>query len=132
MANKGLKTELARRLDAADECVELDRADPKPQWEKLKKDFPYGFDVVVSNPLLNPACWCVLCADREDASQVEATGSVAVANDAINYVRRGGSLLMYSIYSPGTVVNWSPGKIFVDEIKAGVVWCAEPGPDLSY
>ena len=48
-ANKGVKTELARKLGAADEYVELDRANPKPQWEKLKKDNPYGFDVVVSS-----------------------------------------------------------------------------------
>ena len=48
-ANKGVKTELARKLGAADEYVELDRADPKPQWEKLKKDNPYGFDVVVNS-----------------------------------------------------------------------------------
>ena len=48
-ANKGVKTELARKLGAADEYVELDRADPRPQWEKLKKDNPYGFDVVVSS-----------------------------------------------------------------------------------
>ena len=47
-ANKGVKTDLARKLDAGDEYVELDRADPTPQWEKLKKDHPYGFDVVVS------------------------------------------------------------------------------------
>ncbi|KAI1794472.1 NADP+-dependent D-mannitol dehydrogenase [Ganoderma leucocontextum] len=93
VANKGVKMELARKLDAGDEYVELDRADPKPQWEKLKKDFPYGFDVVV-----------------------EATGSIAVANDAINYVRRGGSLLVYSVYGPAPV-NWLPAKIFLDEIK---------------
>ncbi|TBU48043.1 NADP+-dependent D-mannitol dehydrogenase [Dichomitus squalens] len=86
-ANKGTKTELARKLAAADES---------PQWEKLKKDHPYGFDVVV-----------------------EATGSATVANDAINYVRRlgGGSLLVYSVYDPSALVQWSPAKIFIDEIK---------------
>ncbi|TBU32482.1 NADP+-dependent D-mannitol dehydrogenase [Dichomitus squalens] len=93
-ANKGVKTEIARKLGAADEYVELDRADPKPQWEKLKKDYPYGFDVVV-----------------------EATGSAAVANDAINYVRRGGKLLVYSVYDSSALVQWSPAKIFIDEIK---------------
>ncbi|TBU59404.1 NADP+-dependent D-mannitol dehydrogenase [Dichomitus squalens] len=84
-ANKGTKTELARKLAAADES-----------WEKLKKDHPYGFDVVV-----------------------EATGSATVANDAINYVRRlgGGSLLVYSVYDPSALVQWSPAKIFIDEIK---------------
>ena len=55
----------------------------------------------------------------EETLQVEATGSVAVANEAINYVRRGGSLLVYSVYAPAPV-NWFPAKIFLDEIKVSV------------
>lgn len=47
-ANKGIKTETAKRLDAGDEYIELDRENPGAQWEKLKADNPYGFDVVVS------------------------------------------------------------------------------------
>lgn len=46
-ANKGIKTELAKQLEAAHEYVELDRQDPDAQWAQLKKDNPYGFDVVV-------------------------------------------------------------------------------------
>ena len=46
-ANKGIKTELAKQLDAAHEYIELDRQNPDAQWEQLKKDNPYGFDVVV-------------------------------------------------------------------------------------
>ncbi|RPD75662.1 NADP+-dependent D-mannitol dehydrogenase [Lentinus tigrinus ALCF2SS1-7] len=93
-ANKGMKTRVARDLDAADEYVELDRVNPQPQWDKLKADNPYGFDVVV-----------------------EATGSTFVANLAINYVRRGGTLLLYSVYDSKGLVNWSPLKICNDEIK---------------
>ena len=47
-ANKGKKTEIARDLNAADEYVELDREDPRAQWDALRRDNPYGFDVVVS------------------------------------------------------------------------------------
>lgn len=47
-ANQGIKTQIARQLEAGDEYVELDRQDPGPQWEKLKQDNQYGFDVVVS------------------------------------------------------------------------------------
>ncbi|KAI9874391.1 MAG: hypothetical protein M1823_007695, partial [Watsoniomyces obsoletus] len=36
----GLKMELAKSLDAADEYVELSRKDPGPQFEKLKKENP--------------------------------------------------------------------------------------------
>lgn len=65
-ANKGIKTETARTLGFADELIELDRQNATSQWEKIKLDNPYGFDVVV-----------------------EATGSEAVANISLDYVRRG-------------------------------------------
>ncbi|KAI0727423.1 NADP+-dependent D-mannitol dehydrogenase [Fomitopsis betulina] len=93
-ANKGIKTELAQQLQAADEYVELDRQSPDAQWEQLKKDNPYGFDVVV-----------------------EATGSEKIANEAINYVRRGGKLMVYGVYDNAARVHWSPAKIFQDEIQ---------------
>jgi D-arabinitol dehydrogenase (NADP+) len=47
-ANKGIKTQIAKDLDAGDEVVELIRENPEPQWEQLRKDYPSGFDVVVS------------------------------------------------------------------------------------
>ncbi|KIJ63173.1 hypothetical protein HYDPIDRAFT_113771 [Hydnomerulius pinastri MD-312] len=93
-ANKGIKTKIAQELEAGDEYIELDRDDPAPQWEQIKKDNPYGFDVVV-----------------------EATGNEQVANDSINYVRRGGTLMIYGVYSNAARVHWPPSKIFGDEIK---------------
>ena len=36
-ANKGTKMELARKLDAADVYIDLDRSNPGPQWEQIKK-----------------------------------------------------------------------------------------------
>lgn len=50
-ANKGIKTEVAKQLDAGHKYVELDRESEEQadaQWEALKKEHPYGFDVVVS------------------------------------------------------------------------------------
>ncbi len=47
-ANKGIKVELAKQLEAGDEYLELDRENPAAQWEELKQKNPYGFDVVVS------------------------------------------------------------------------------------
>lgn len=47
-SNKGIKMETARRLECADEYAELDRENADEQWETLKKDNTYGFDVVVS------------------------------------------------------------------------------------
>jgi len=92
-ANKGTKMDLARKLDAADVYIDLDRKDPGAQWEQIKKDYPYGFDVVV-----------------------EATGVEKLANDAINYVRRGGTLMIYGVYENKALVHWPPSKIFGDEI----------------
>ncbi|KIP09748.1 hypothetical protein PHLGIDRAFT_28850 [Phlebiopsis gigantea 11061_1 CR5-6] len=93
-ANKGVKTELAKQLGAGDEYVELDRQNPTAQWEKIKQENPYGFDVVV-----------------------EATGSEKIANEAIHYVRRGGTLMVYGVYDNAARVHWPPSKIFVDEIR---------------
>ena len=92
-APEGLKMELAKSLDAADEYIELSRKDPSAQFEKIKKENPYGFDIVV-----------------------EATGSVKILEDAIHYVRRGGKLVVYGVYSSKDRVTWPPSKIFGDEI----------------
>lgn len=46
-ANKGIKMQVARELEAGDEYVEIDRESPQAQWDKLKQENPYGFDVVV-------------------------------------------------------------------------------------
>ncbi|KAF9457532.1 chaperonin 10-like protein [Collybia nuda] len=93
-ANKGIKTKVAQDLNCADEYIELDRANPESQWAQLKQSYPYGFDVVI-----------------------EATGSERIANDAINFVRRGGTLMIYGVYSNDALVHWAPSKIFGDEIK---------------
>ncbi len=89
----GLKLELAKKLDAADKYVELSRTNPEEQFEKLKKDNPYGFSIVV-----------------------EATGSPKILEDAINYCQRGGKLVVYGVYSSSAKVSWPPSKIFGDEI----------------
>ncbi len=89
--------DIAKQLNAADEYIEFDRENPKQQWEELKKGNPYGFDVVV-----------------------EATGVEKVANESINYVRRGGTLMIYGVYENKALVHWPPSKIFGDEIRVGV------------
>lgn len=44
-APKGLKMDLAKSLDAADTYVELSRENPEAQFDQLKKENPYGFDI---------------------------------------------------------------------------------------
>jgi len=92
-AHKGPKTEIAKKLNAADEYVEIDRHNPEAGWAALKA-MGTGFDVVI-----------------------EATGSEKVANDAIDYVRRGGTLMLYAVYSDAARVTFSPSRIFGEEIK---------------
>ncbi|RDA94263.1 hypothetical protein CP533_0612 [Ophiocordyceps camponoti-saundersi (nom. inval.)] len=92
-APRGPKMELAKSLDAADTYVELSRENPEPQFAKIKEDNPYGFDIVV-----------------------EATGSAKILEDGINYVRRGGTLVVYGVYANADKVSWPPSKIFGDEI----------------
>lgn len=52
--------------------------------------------------------------------QVEATGSEKIANDSINFVRRGGTLMIYGVYANKALVHWPPSKIFGDEIRVSV------------
>ncbi|KAJ3492222.1 hypothetical protein NLI96_g100 [Meripilus lineatus] len=94
-ANKGIKMDIAKKLNAGDEYIELDRNNPAPQWDKLQDDNPYGFDVVV-----------------------EATGVEKLAQDSMRYVRRGGTIMIYGVYENKAMVHWPPSKIFGDEIKA--------------
>lgn len=93
-ANKGIKTQVAKDINASDVVIELDRENPDPQWTQIKEDYPFGFDIVV-----------------------EATGSEKVASNAIHYVRRGGTLMVYGVYARSAMVHWSPAKIFGDEIR---------------
>ncbi|KAK7437494.1 hypothetical protein VKT23_018565 [Stygiomarasmius scandens] len=92
-SNKGMKMDMAKQIGAADEYLELDRNSAEEQWKAFKAANPYGFDAVV-----------------------EATGSTEIANDSINFVRRGGTLLLYGFYGSG-LVHWPPSKIFGDEIQ---------------
>lgn len=111
-APPGPKLDLAKKLDLADEYVAVDRQDAKAQWAELKQANPYGFDAVVCHFAATS-----INTSFELDSQVEATGVESVVDDSINYVRRGGTLLVYGVYSNSARVNWSPAKIFGDEIR---------------
>ena len=116
-ANKGIKLDLAKQLAAGDEYIELDRENPAPQWEELKQKNPYGFDVVVSSQRCFEELDQIWGLTTDVVLQVEATGSEKVANDAINYVRRAGTLMIYGVYNNDALIHWPPFKIFVDEIR---------------
>jgi D-arabinitol dehydrogenase (NADP+) len=48
---------------------------------------------------------------------IECTGVESLVDRSINYVRRGGSLMVYGVYANKARVHWSPTKIFSDEIN---------------
>lgn len=93
-ANKGIKMDLARKLNAGDAYIDLERDNADAQWAQIKKDNPYGFDVVA-----------------------ECTGVEKIVNQSLDYVARGGTLLVYGVYEGDARVTWSPGRIFADEIR---------------
>lgn len=95
-APAGLKMELAKSLDAADEYVELPREAnaAAARLGKVRAENPYGFDIVV-----------------------EATGSAMMMEDAIDFVTKGGKLVVYGVYGDEDRVSLSPNKIFKEEIS---------------
>lgn len=114
-SNKGVKMTTARNLNCADEYVELDRSNPASQWDALKQSNPHGFDVVVS---IDVTAWL---QGSDVFFQVEVTGSTAVVQESINFVGKRGTLLLYSVYDSQGLVQWSPLKIFLDEINVSRV-----------
>ena len=42
-ANKGIKMDIARKVEAADAYIDLDRQNAKAQWEQIKQDNPREF-----------------------------------------------------------------------------------------
>ncbi|KIH86477.1 alcohol dehydrogenase, zinc-containing [Sporothrix brasiliensis 5110] len=94
-APPGPKLDVARSLQAADEFVELprDAAASAQALAALRRDNPYGFDIVV-----------------------EATGSAAVLAQAIDYVAKAGTLVVYGVYNDADTVAFAPNKIFKAEI----------------
>jgi len=74
-APAGPKLDLIARL-AADDFVAVDRKDPEVHRRRLRELSPNGFDYVV-----------------------EATGAATMAEDAMSFVRRRGTILIYGVYS---------------------------------
>lgn len=68
-ANKGIKIQVAKDIHASDVVIELDRENPDPQWDQIKTDYPFGFDIVVSartyhfipGPIPNPFVFFPQC-----------------------------------------------------------------------
>ena len=107
-ALEGSRMDLAKNLDVADFYVPLSRDEmiAAPQWAQIKKDNPLGFDIGSYISLKRGE-------SRVNTKVViEASGNSKVLENAIKYVRRGGKLICYGVYSPSAYVSWSPAQIF--------------------
>src|SRR5260370_35210999 len=83
-APAGSKLDLIGKLDA-DNGVTMDRRDPSVHQRRMKELAPKGFDYVI-----------------------EATGAPSVCEEALNFVRRRGTLLVYGVYPEKASVRFDP------------------------
>ncbi len=91
-APAGSKLDLVARL-AADEVVAIDRDDAAAHRSQLLASHPHGFDCVV-----------------------EATGAPSLCEEALQYARQGGQVIVYGVYPEAARINWSPYEIFKREL----------------
>jgi D-arabinitol dehydrogenase (NADP+) len=97
----GPKLDLARKLDIADSYITISDDRPDADMDTLKSANPYGFDIVV-----------------------EATGAPTVLEKAIEYVRKGGKLVVYGVYDEKVKIAWSPFLIWENEITVLASFCS--------
>ncbi|KAG9193463.1 D-arabinitol dehydrogenase (NADP+) [Alternaria panax] len=97
----GPKLDLARSLGIADSYITISDGNPGTDMAALQHDNPYGFDIVV-----------------------EATGAPTVLEKAIEYVRKGGKLVVYGVYDESVKIAWSPFRIWENEITILASFCS--------
>jgi D-arabinitol dehydrogenase (NADP+) len=85
----------------ADTYVEISDAQPHEEMSALAADNPHGFDIVI-----------------------EATGSPDVLEASLDYVRKGGKLVVYGVYDAGVKIAWSPFRIWEHEITILASFCS--------
>jgi len=92
-APPGKKLDLIAKL-AADEVAPMDRQNPDVHRKRLRELSPNGFDYVI-----------------------EATGSATVCEEALQFVRRRGTLLVYGVYPEKDTARFNPFDLFRGEIS---------------
>ena len=92
---------MARKLDIADTYIQISNTHPEVEMTSLLTTNPHGFDIVV-----------------------EATGAPTILESALNYVRKGGKLVVYGVYDDSVKIAWSPFKIWENEITILASFCS--------
>ena len=91
-APAGPKLDLIAHL-AADEVVPIARDTPSAHKERLLRTHQRGFDYVI-----------------------EATGAPHLIDEALQYARPGGHIVVYGVYPENARLNWSPYEIFQKQL----------------
>jgi D-arabinitol dehydrogenase (NADP+) len=109
-APPGKKLDLISKL-AADEVVPIDRQDANVHRKHLQELSPNGFDYVI-----------------------EATGAAPVCQEALQFLRRRGTLLVYGVYPEKATARFNPFDLFRGEIsiKGSFAQVDSFGPALAY
>ncbi|KAJ4401072.1 hypothetical protein N0V91_008213 [Didymella pomorum] len=99
----GPKLDLARSLDIADEYIEISDSPDQASadLQTLQDSNPHGFDTVI-----------------------EATGSPSVLESSLSFVRKGGKLVIYGVYSQDVTISWRPFQIWENEITVLASFCS--------
>ena len=92
-APAGPKLDLAAKL-SADETVAIDRNDPEVHRRRLQELSLNGFDYVI-----------------------EATGASHLCEEALRYVRRRGTVLIYGVYPEAAMARFNPFDLFRKEVS---------------
>lgn len=97
----GPKLDLARKLNFADHYITISDENPSADMSALAAVNPHGFDIVV-----------------------EATGATPVLESALDFVRKGGKLIVYGVYDSNVKISWSPFRIWENEITILASFCS--------
>lgn len=97
----GPKLDLAKTLNLADHYLAISDDQPHTAMQTLQTANPHGFDIVV-----------------------EATGAPSVLERAIEFVRKGGKLVVYGVYGQDAKISWSPFCIWEREITILASFCS--------
>ncbi|EUC29162.1 hypothetical protein COCCADRAFT_29730 [Bipolaris zeicola 26-R-13] len=97
----GPKLDLARSLAIADTFITISDDHAETDMQDLRAANPYGFDIVV-----------------------EATGAPTVLEKSLDYVRKGGKLVVYGVYDNSVKISWSPFQIWENEITILASFCS--------
>ncbi|KAF3036013.1 hypothetical protein E8E11_005486 [Didymella keratinophila] len=99
----GPKLDLAKKLGIADDYITISDSPEQASADidSLRAANPHGFDTVI-----------------------EATGAPPVLESSIDFVRKGGKLVVYGVYDDRVKIAWRPFQIWENEITILASFCS--------